>query len=418
MAFQKRYYFFAGSFLLTLLLYIDRVCISTARDSIAEDLLLTEIQTGWMLASFALGYALFQVPVGSLGDRYGPRKILFGIITLWSLFTALTGAAWNFISILLTRFTFGAAEAGAFPNISRAAFSWIPMKERGIFQGINFSGSRLGAALALPLVAVLIELVGWRLVFYLFGIIGVIFAVLFFILFRDTPEEHPALSEREKDHIINHRQKQSNSSTSQAVSPMSFFRSKAVWLAMGQYIGSNFIFFFTLTWLFPYLKQRFGLDMLTTGFMAMLPLLAGALGNWTSGFMVDYIYQTGRWKLSRQIPAIIGFLLALIGILLSLYMTSVSGVIFGLSIAVFGADMTLSPSWSFCIDIGKNNAGAVTGMMNMAGNLGAFTTALAFPYLQAWTGSNDPFFYIAALLAGLSIIMWLFMDSTKKLDYT
>ena len=149
----KRYWFFAGSFLITLLLYIDRVCISSAKDSIASDLSLSDIDMGWVLSAFALGYALFQVPGGSLGDKYGVRKVMTSIMVLWSIFTALTGAAWNYISMLFFRFTFGAGEAGAFPNISRAAFSWVPTKERGVFQGINFSGSRLGAAFALPLVA-------------------------------------------------------------------------------------------------------------------------------------------------------------------------------------------------------------------------------------------------------------------------
>ena len=134
----RRYYFFAGTFLITLLLYIDRVCISSAKGAIGEDLGLSDIQMGWVLGSFALGYALFQVPGGSFGDRFGPRKVLTAIMLSWSVLTALTGTAWNFLSMLSFRFIFGAAEAGAFPNISRAAFSWVPMSERGIFQGINF----------------------------------------------------------------------------------------------------------------------------------------------------------------------------------------------------------------------------------------------------------------------------------------
>ncbi|MBB1489792.1 MFS transporter, partial [Oceanospirillum sp. D5] len=121
-----------------------------------------------VLSAFALGYALFQVPGGALGDKYGVRKVMTGIMVLWSIFTSLTGAAWNYISMLCFRFIFGAGEAGAFPNISRAAFSWIPTKERGAFQGINFSGSRLGAAFALPLVAYLIDSWGWRNIFYFF----------------------------------------------------------------------------------------------------------------------------------------------------------------------------------------------------------------------------------------------------------
>lgn len=411
---KRRYGFFAGSFLITLLLYVDRVCISTAKDSISNDLLFTDTQMGWVLGAFALGYALFQVPGGALGDKYGVRKVMTTIMLLWSLFTALTGAAWNYISMLFFRFTFGAGEAGAFPNISRAAFSWVPLKERGIFQGINFSGSRLGAAFALPLVAFLIDAWGWRNIFYFFGAVGVLFAVAFFLIFRNKPEEHSGISDEEKQYIIENRQKETVA-TGEPIGVGTILKSKNVLLAMGQYIGSNFIFFFMLTWLFPYIKNKYQLNLVDTGFYAMLPLLAGAVGNWVSGFTVDSIYKKGKWKLSRRIPAITGFILVIIGILSSLYMDTALGAVLCLSVAIFGADMTLSPSWSFCMDIGGENSGKVSGMMNMAGNLGAFTTALAFPYLREWTGADEPFFYVAAILGALSIICWLYMNPGKKI---
>ena len=411
---NKRYGFFLGSFLITLLLYIDRVCISSAKDSISSDLNLTDIQMGWVLSAFALGYAIFQVPGGAMGDKYGVRKVMTSIMVIWSLFTAFTGAAWNYVSMLSARFVFGAGEAGAFPNISRAAYSWVPLKERGIFQGINFSGSRLGAAFALPLVAYLIDVWGWRSIFYFFGFIGILCSLLFYFMFRNKPEEHSGISEIEKDFIIKNRQQERE--TAQEELPLGrIIRSKNVVLAMVQYIGSNFIFFFMLTWLFPYIKEKYELNLVATGFYAMLPLIAGAIGNWVSGFAVDSIYKTGRWKLSRQLPAIIGFCLVVIGILSSLYMETALGAVACLSVAIFGADMTLSPSWSFCMDIGKEHSGKVSGMMNMAGNLGAFATALAFPYLQSWTGSNDPFFFLAAILGVIAIICWIFMDSTKPI---
>ena len=412
----KRYGFFVGSFFLTLLLYIDRVCISSAKDAISGDLNFTDIQMGWVLSAFALGYALFQVPGGAMGDKYGVRKVMTSIMVVWSIFTALTGAAWSYSSMLICRFIFGAGEAGAFPNISRAAYSWVPLKERGIFQGINFSGSRLGAAFALPLVAFLIDVWGWRTIFYFFGAIGLLFAILFFVLFRNKPEEHRGLSIKEKEFIIKNRQ-QEEEKTAIELPLKTILKSKNVILIMIQYVGSNFIFFFMLTWLFPYIKAKYDLNLVTTGFYAMLPFLAGAVGNWVSGYTVDAIYKKGNWKLSRQVPAIIGFILVVIGILTSLYMETALGAVLCLSVAIFGADMTLSPSWSFCMDIGKENSGKVSGMMNMAGNLGAFTTALAFPYLIKWTGSSEPFFYVAAFLGIVAIVCWLFMNPAKEISH-
>ena len=412
----KRYGFFVGSFFLTLLLYIDRVCISSAKDAISGDLNFTDIQMGWVLSAFALGYALFQVPGGAMGDKYGVRKVMTSIMVVWSIFTAFTGAAWSYSSMLICRFVFGAGEAGAFPNISRAAYSWVPIKERGIFQGINFSGSRLGAAFALPLVAFLIDAWGWRTIFYFFGVIGILFAILFFVLFRNKPEEHRGLSIMEKEFIIKNRQQEEEKAA--IVLPLkTILKSKNVILVMIQYVGSNFIFFFMLTWLFPYIKAKYDLNLVDTGFYAMLPFLAGAVGNWVSGYTVDAIYKKGNWKLSRQVPAVIGFILVVIGILASLYMETALGAVLCLSVAIFGADMTLSPSWSFCMDIGKENSGKVSGMMNMAGNIGAFTTALAFPYLIKWTGSSEPFFYVAAFLGVIAIVCWLFMNPTKEISH-
>ncbi|MEM1360028.1 MAG: MFS transporter, partial [Bacteroidota bacterium] len=194
---KGRYFVAAGMFLLALLLYVDRVCISVAKESIAGDLALSDKEMGWVLSIFALGYALFQVPSGLMADKFGPRKVLTGIVTIWSALTALTGAAWNFVSLLLVRFAFGAGEAGAFPGMARATYSWIPLRERGMITGLNFSGSRLGAAFALPFVAWLITDFGWRNAFLILGGIGVAWAVAWWFSFRDRPEDHPALSKKE-----------------------------------------------------------------------------------------------------------------------------------------------------------------------------------------------------------------------------
>lgn len=409
----RRYILIFGTFFISLFMYIDRSCISVAKDSIKLSLDLTDKQMGWVLSIFALGYALFQVPAGVLGDKFGPRKVLSVIIGFWAFFTGLTSFAWSFISILIMRFFFGAGEAGAFPNISKAVYTWIPVKERGIVQGINFSGSRIGAAFALPIVAILISLVGWQTTFRIQAAIGIIMALLWYFFFRDRPEDHSLVSENEKSYIMNNRQ-QTSGAKELPLTAKGLIGSANVWLAMLQYFGSNFTFFFCLTWLFPHLKTKYSLDLIEAGFFASIPLIAGAAGNWFSGFIVDRIYSRGKWALSRRLPAMIGFSLVIVGMITSVYMQSIETSIIFLSIAIFGADMTLSPSWSFCIDIGKENSGAVSGTMNMAGNIGSFITALAFPYLLSWTGSVVPFFYIASFFSLLSIVSWIYMEPNKS----
>ncbi len=400
-----------STFLLTVLLYIDRACISAAKDEICTDLGFDLTDFGWVMAVFTLGYALFQVPSGKLADKYGPRGVISGIVTIWSIFTAVTGFAWNYTSMLVIRFLFGAGEAGAFPSISKVVFNWFPVKERGVVQGINFSGSRLGAAFALPLVAWMITVVGWRNSFYIFGAFGILYGILWYTLFKNKPEESKTIGEKEKKYILEYRQEASAKKGTIAFSKI--IKSKNVWMTMIQYVCSNFTFYFTLTWMFPFVKERFGLSPVEAGLYSSVPLIAGAVGNWFGGVLVDWLYRIKGLRISRRIPPIIGFALAAFGMLMVTNSTSSTMAIVFLAIAVFGADMTLSPSWVFCIDIGKENAGAVSGTMNMAGNLGAFITIMAYPYLIEWTGSNVPFFYIAASLSIIAIIMWTFMNPQK-----
>jgi ACS family glucarate transporter-like MFS transporter len=415
--FPVRHRMVAGTFILAMIVLFDRILISVAKEPVANDLSLSDKQMGWVLSIFALGYALFQTPSGYLADRFGARKVLTAVVSLWSIFTALTGAAYNFFSLMIVRFIFGVGEAGAFPSMARAIFSWIPLRERGIVNGINFSGGRIGAAIALPVVAWLIEITSWRMSFLIFGTIGVVWAIIWYLWFRDDPDNHPSISKEESEYIQKHIQKQTKT-LGQKISIKKMFQERSMWLLMGQYFSSNFTFFFCLTWLFPHIKVKYNLDALEAGFYSSAPLIFGALGNWFSGWMVDFIYRKGNWTLSRKIPAIIGFVLAAVGIIASAYMTEVSWAVILISIAVFGADMTLSPSWSACVDVGKAHSGTVSGTMNMAGNLGSFVTALAFPYMLSMTGSDIPFFYLAAALNIVAIPIWLALKPEKEMKLT
>jgi len=179
-----------------------------------------------------------------------------------------------------------------------------------------------------------------------------------------------------------------------------------IWLLMGQYFASNFTFFFCLTWLFPYLQRTYHLDPLVTGFYSAAPLLGGAAGNWLGGALVDRLYRRGYGHRSRQIPAMIGFTLSVISILASMLCSTPLAAVLCLTLAMLGSDMTVSASWAFSIDIGRGHSGAVSGAMNMAGNLGSFLTSLAFPYLQLITGSTSSFFVVGAGLNAIAVFLW------------
>ena len=366
---------------------------------------------GWVLSAFALGYALMQTPGGVLADKFGARKIMTAIMVLWSLFTGLTAKAWNYISLLIIRFLFGAGEAGAFPAINRAVFSWIPVKERGIVTGINFSGSRLGAAFALPMLSALMVSIGWKNTFMLLAAIGMVLACIWYLAFRDKPEEHPLLSADEKAFIAEQRQAVSNSAKAVPLGVM--LQQRNMRLAMLQYFCSNFTFFFALTWLYPHIREKFALDAVTAGWYASLPLVFGAVGNWLGGLWMDRIYAKGKLNASRRMPAAIGFLLSAIGLIGCAWSGNVVSAVAFLCIAIMGADMTLPPSWAFCSDIGRQQSGAVSGNMNMAGNVGSFITSLAFPYLLLWVGNSAVFFYVAAVLNIVAVLCWLGMKPDR-----
>lgn len=411
-----RYFFVGGTFLLSVLLYVDRACISAAKDDIASDLALSDRQMAWVLSAFALGYALFQTPGGWLADRYGPRKLLSGIVVIWSVFTGLTGAAFSFVSLVTMRLLFGAGEAGAFPAMARASFSWIPMQERGLVQGINFSGSRLGAAIALPGVAIMLDQFGWRMSFVALMIVGFAWAVFWWSWFRDEPEQKQGIDDEELQYILDNRQQKKTADENEAsLSGSALLAAPNMWLVCLQYFASNFTFFFCLTHWFPHLKKTYDLENLEAGLYASAPLVAGAFGNWFSGWLIDRLYRQQRWTLSRRLPAMAGFALATLGVLMSMNQSTVGPAVAWFCVAIFGADMTLAPSWSFCMDIGKQHSGVVSGTMNMAGNVGAFITALAYQYLKEWSDAESMFFYVAAGLNVLAVCCWLFLDPRKAL---
>ncbi len=394
----RRLWLVVGTFSLSLLLYVDRVCISAAEGPLSRDLGLSREQMGWAMSAFALGYALFQAPSGWLADRFGPRLVLAAVVVFWSIFTGLTAAATGLATLLLIRFLFGAGEAGAFPGIARAVYAWIPVQERGLVQGINFSGGRLGAAFALPVMGVLIDALGWRGSFLVLMMLGFAWSAAWWLWFRDDPADQPGISAEELAAITARRHSTGETDPLPAAGASPLWRSRNLYLLSLQYFCSNFTFFFCLTWLFPHLRQTYELTAVHAGFLAAAPFVAGAAGNWFAGWLVDSIYRRGAWAASRRWPAVAGFALATVGVLGCARAESAVEAVAFLSVAVFGADMTLSPSWSMCIDIGRTRAGLVSGVMNMTGNLGSFVTGIAFPYLLTWTGTGAAFFYVAAAL--------------------
>jgi ACS family glucarate transporter-like MFS transporter len=354
---------------------------------------------GLVFSAFALGYALAQIPSGWYADKVGPRIALTVVVGAWSALTALTGLAWSLASLVAIRFLFGVGEAGAFPGSARAICNWLPAGERGRANGGLFSGSRLGAAFAFPLLAWMLAQWHWRTAFFILGLLGAVWAAVWLLWFRDHPAKPLPVLEI---------------SGARPIAMGDLFRSRPMALAMAQYFASNFTFFICLSWMLPYLKKQYRLGDAEAATYAMAPLLLGATSQWVTGWMVDRLYRSPWRAWSRRFPAILGFALAALGVLAVTRAATPGVAVLCFTLAAFGADMTISPSWVFCADIAGRNAGSVSGAMNMLGNFGSFVSANAFPYLQGLTGSASTYFLAAAALNLTGIWCWFRMQSVDQ----
>ncbi|NQV34877.1 MAG: MFS transporter [Phycisphaeraceae bacterium] len=399
--------------------YMDRACIASATNEIMRDLSITKEMLGLILGIFAVGYALFQVPSGWIADRFGPRKALTIVVAVWSCFTALTGAARNALQMLVLRFLFGVGEAGAFPGAAQAFYRWLPAKERGLAHGINFSGSRLGAAFSLFLMPWLIYHIGWRLTFVVNGVIGIIWAIVWLTWFRDNPRDNKKVNAAELDYIESSNIQAMKDSVKASFAEV--FTSLNMSLAMLQYFASNVTFFICLTWLPSYIRNRWPDDPNAIYYSAV-PLIFAAFAQWIAGSMVTILYNRGFHLGSRRFTAMLGFGLGVIGLILAActdnlaFLTTDQAQLYWFvicfAVATFGVDMTLSPSWTFCNDIGGANSGAVSASMNMVGNIGAALSAIAFPMFA----NANHFFLMAAGINLAAMVIWCFMNPNRVSD--
>ena len=398
---------------LAILAFIDRVCISQAAPLIAKDLDLDKTQMGTVFSAFLLSYALFEIPGAWYGDLAGPRRGLMRIVAAWSVFTALTGWAWNYTSMVAIRFLFGIGEAGAFPIITKSFSTWLPGSERTRAQGILWTAARWGGAFTPLLVVFVLRFVNWRASFVLFGLLGVVWAVLFYRWYRDDPGQHPSVNSAElallpKGAAVPHN----------SVPWKKILRSKAVLLLSLQYFFVSFSWYFYLTWLPTYLQEHHHLSSVQSAGYAVFPLLFCGFGSLFCGFASARITRfTGSVQRTRQWMASLGFLGAGTCLAIATQMPDVNSTMAMMALACFCNDQVIPHSWASCMSIGGKYASSVAGTMNLMGNLAGTASSFIGGYLLARTGNNWNLFI--GLLAGvyfLGIACWPWIDTENSLD--
>jgi sugar phosphate permease len=377
----------------------------------SKDFGISKAELGVVFSAFNLSYFLFQVPAGMLGDKYGSRLVLGGLVFIWSVMTAATALAWSLTSLIVIRFLFGAGESGAFATATRAFSFWIPATERGFAQGLTHGFSRFGGAVTPMIIAPLAVAHGWGFSFYLCAAIGLIWAVVWYYWYRDTPQEYierwGGINQAEID-MIN----QGKTKKQVAKLPLkTMLKSKSMWALCFSYVGYCYCMWIYLTWLPTYLVEARGFTLLKMGIFASFPLLAGTIGDTLGGWLSDKIWQrTGNGKFARRVVAMTGLLVAAAFMIPGAQTESPNLAVFFLAFALFGLEMSVGVYWAVCLDIGHEYAGTVSGLMNGVGQAGAFVSPLLFGIIVQSTGSWVYPFLIASALLVISALLWLRID--------
>lgn len=397
---------------LTSLTYLDRICISIVGVRIKSELHLNNEQFGWVLAAFALAYAVFEIPSGMLGDRIGPRKIFIRIVILWSFFTALTGLVNGLVALLIVRFLFGVGESGTYPNSILVVSRWFPVSETGKVLSWVGIGSQLGAAIAPIIIVPIAVTYGWRMPFFVIGSIGIVWVGVCYSWFRDFPAQMKTMPASEKKMIelsCRHKNQQ------HLVSWKLIFRNSTLWPLMLMYFCCQWANYFFIAWMPVYLQEGRGFSENSMKQITSILFIVGISGFLAGGAAGDWFLKRKGLKKGRRITGMLG--LGACGFLLLMAAISANNSI--TASCLIGANFSFSfgvmVSYAVCADIGRNNAGTVTGAMNFFGQMGAFSLALIFGKIVQVTHHFDYPLYLLAIVLFAGCLLWLAIDPGKSL---
>jgi MFS transporter, ACS family, glucarate transporter len=395
--------------LLFAITYIDRVCISVAGPRIQEDLHIDPVGWGWVTAMFTLSYCLFEIPTGALGDRLGPRRVLTRVVLWWSAFTALTGAVSSYPLLLVTRFLFGAGEAGAFPNASIVVSRWFPQGMRASMCGVMLMASQIGGGIA-PLLIVPIQIrYGWRASFFVFGLVGVVWAAVWYAWFRDSPAEKPGVSREELAEI------------DPAPAPAHgfpwrvAFRSESVLALMGTAFCYVYVYTFFQTWFHTFLVRGRGF---TEGNLVLsaLPYVLAAGANLAGGAASDALVRRLGRTWGRRSLGVVGLGSACLFTVAAMLTEHQVLTLVLLSLVYGGITFQQSGVFGACLDMGRRHAGSIVGLMNTSAQVGGLLSSIAYGYIVSRFDSYDaPFVPMAALLF-VGMLLWFRVDASKEVQ--
>lgn len=396
----------------SILTFLDRLAIPVAEPGIRSELHLTPDQWGWVLSTYILANALFEIPSGAFGDRRGQRLELTRITVWWSAFTALTGWCRSFWQIAASRFLFGMGAAGAYPNAAGVIARWFPKAEHARAQGMVWGASRLGGALAPIILVPWAARFGWRSTFWLLGGIGIIWAAMWWTWFRNTPDGMPGITASELLEIGHADHPDGPASVPWA----QLLRLRHLWLIVAAYFLYAFGSWFYFGWFTTWLMRGAGFSVNQMGLFASFPFAMGMVGNLIGGMLSERaVLRYGRKISYRWITSSCLVLTALT--LFSMSSIHRHSAIVVLATLGFGImDLMLPAAWAMCMSLGGRFGGTATAMMNTAGNLGGWICTVAFGYIVRLTGNyNLPLRVIAGAVL-TAAALFAIVDCTRGME--
>ncbi len=391
--------------ILGMVTFLDRINISVAGSSIMHDLHLSPAQWGWVQSAFILSYGLLQIPMGALGDRFGHRNILAAIVLWWSAFTAFTGMAGGLMSLLVIRFMFGIGEAGSSPCSTGVISRWFEKDEVGKAQGYVWAASRMGGALTPFVVIPVMVTVGWRAAFYLLGALGVVWAIVWWLYYRDSRETSRASSPRNTRSI---------SSTS-SLPWSSILGNRQFWLICGMYFFYAFGSWFFFSWFPTFMELGRGFDKTELTYAVAVPFIMSMMGNIAGGHLTDRLTKRYGIKIGRKALGSTSLAVSAVCMFLAAFIPGKMAVFVFLSLCFGIFDLMLPSAWALCIDLGKRHAGTISGAMNTAGNIGGFCCGILFGELVQQSGNYNLPLYMIAVMLIISAVLFFFINPEKPI---
>ncbi len=400
-----------GLCVMYMITYIDRVNLSTAAPFVQRDLSLSAVELGLAFSAFAIPYGFLQPLGGFLGDRYGPRWVLFLAGALWSAATACTGLATGIVSLIAARFGLGLGEGATFPTATKAMASWLPADRRGLAQGVVHSFSRLGNAIAPPIVGYIILASNWRVPFYVLGAVSLVWIVWWFAYFRDDPRRHRAMADHD--------------TTGLPVAAAAAARGPVPWRKLVPLILPvsivDFCYGWTLwvylTWLPSFLAKSYHLPIKQFAWFSAGILFAGVIGDTVGGVVSDAILRrTGNLRIARRFNLIVGLLGSFVFLLPCLFVRDLATVAVLLSLAFFFLELTNAVLWALPMDMAPRYAGIAGGIMNTGFGVAGVLSPAVFGLLLQVSGNWQVPFITSVVLLFVGVLLALRIDPTRTLD--